>query len=940
MKRRPITYLLLLCFVALHLISPAQQTEIRYLSGTGNEDGVLWDFQCTKGRNSGKWTKIKVPSCWELEGFGAYNYGHDKDKADEQGLYRLNFDVPAGWKGKNISIVFDGSMTDTEVKINGKSAGPLHQGAFYRFRYDITPLIKTGRKNLLEVTVSKMSANASVNEAERTADFWVFGGIFRPVWLEATPKEYIERVAVDAHADGTFTADVFPGNIPSEREVTVQITDLQGKKAGNTFTGKANGQTQLRITGSVNNPELWSPEFPNLYIMEVSLKNGDEILHRITEKIGFRTVEMKARDGYYINGRKIMFKGINRHSFWPSSGRTTSKKISIQDVLLMKEMNMNAVRMSHYPPDSHFLDICDSLGLFVLDELTAWQYPPYDTEVGTKLVKELVTRDVNHPCVVGWNNGNEGGFNFELVPEFAKYDPQKRPVMHPWMKYGGTDTQHYTAYGYGTGTYFNGREVFFPTEFSHGLYDGGHGATLDDFWNLMLSNPLSAGGFLWDFSDQAVVRTDKGGILDTGGNLGADGIVGPYREKEGSFYTVKEIWSPVFFEKKFITPAFNGQFRIENRYFYTRLSQCRFTWMLKRLQSFDKSGTLTGDIPSPDIAPGMAGTLTLPLPEKWSEYDVLYITATDPHQKEIFTWSWNISSPEQVAYRFSGHPAEGGASTSLSNRLKVVGTGNGTENQEKVSRPENFLLAANGVEVKIDSKSGQITEVKSKGKVIPFGNGPVLIDGAYTIKEVTATQKDNLQVVNVVCTGRHRFEVQYTMFPDGWLEMTYAYRQSGSWPLMGITFSFPEKLVQSAQLLANGPYRVWKNRLKGGTFDVWDKKYNNTVTGESWEYPEFKGYYSNFYGVRILAEGMPFTILCGTEDIYLHLFTPESPKGARNENTSPQFPKGNISFLHGITPIGTKFQIPEIMGPQGGKNMYAPNPNQPDMTGRILFGFR
>jgi hypothetical protein len=244
------------------------------------------------------------------------------------------------------------------------------------------------------------------------------------------------------------------------------------------------------------------------------------------------------------------------------------------------------------------------------------------------------------------------------------------------------------------------------------------------------------------------------------------------------------------------------------------------------------------------------------------------------------------------------------------------------------------------VEVKIDSQTGQISEVISSGKVIPLGNGPVLIDGEYKVKEVTASKKDNLQLVKVVCTGRHKFEVQYTMYPDGWLEMNYAYRQSGSWPLMGITFSFPEKLVQSAQLMANGPYRVWKNRMKGGTFNVWDKKYNNTVTGESWDYPEFKGYYSNFYCIRIQSEGRPFTILCGTEDIYLHLFTPESPKGARNENTSPLFPKGNISFLHGITPIGTKFQSPEIMGPQGGKNMYAPNRNQPDLTGKLYFDFR
>jgi beta-galactosidase/beta-glucuronidase len=137
------------------------------------------------------------------------------------------------------------------------------------------------------------------------------------------------------------------------------------------------------------------------------LSDGKTILHTINEKIGFRTVEVREHDGIYINGTKIMFKGICRHSFWPESGRTTSKKISIDDVLLMKSMNMNAVRMSHYPPDKHFLDACDSLGLYVLDELGGWQ-KSYDTDIGKKLVKEMVVRDVNHPCIVLWDNGNEG----------------------------------------------------------------------------------------------------------------------------------------------------------------------------------------------------------------------------------------------------------------------------------------------------------------------------------------------------------------------------------------------------------------------------------------------------------------------------------------------------------------------------------------------------
>ena len=163
----------------------AQQTQTMYLSGTGSDHTVNWQFYCTAGRNSGKWTTIPVPSNWELQGFGKYNYGLDKDslKGTEKGLYKYSFRVPASWRGKAVNIVFEGSMTDTEVKLNGKSAGPVHQGSFYRFKYDISSLLNYGASNTLEVTVAKQSANASVKAAERKGDFWIFGGIYRSLLI-------------------------------------------------------------------------------------------------------------------------------------------------------------------------------------------------------------------------------------------------------------------------------------------------------------------------------------------------------------------------------------------------------------------------------------------------------------------------------------------------------------------------------------------------------------------------------------------------------------------------------------------------------------------------------------------------------------------------------------------------------------------------------------
>ena len=163
------------------------ETEVRYLSGRGPKDAVPWEFTISAGRRSGQRTTIPVPSNWEQHGFGAYNYGGTTvGHVDEHGHYRTRFRTPASWNGRRIRIVFDGVMTDADVKVNGRSAGPVHHGAFYRFRHDITALLKpAGDLNVLEVDVAKYSANPGTVRAEQNGDYWNFGGIFRPVFLEA-----------------------------------------------------------------------------------------------------------------------------------------------------------------------------------------------------------------------------------------------------------------------------------------------------------------------------------------------------------------------------------------------------------------------------------------------------------------------------------------------------------------------------------------------------------------------------------------------------------------------------------------------------------------------------------------------------------------------------------------------------------------------------------
>lgn len=914
-----------LFFLCLTLAAYGQQTESIYLSGTGSDRTVMWSFYCTAGNKSGEWTQIPVPSNWEFHGFGQFNYGHDKERINESGLYKHTFTVPEQWKDKKINIVFEGSMTDTEVKINGRSAGPIHQGAFYRFKYDITRLIRLGKENLLEVTVHKASSNESVEAAERKADFWVYGGIFRPVLLEAVPIEHIEWVAIDAKAGGKFTMDVHLGKKIPKGELTVQVKTLDGKPYGEMLRQSIVKNDSSRFTTTYAHPAQWSSEFPNRYMVEVSLLKEGKVQHSITEKFGFRTAELRPGDGFYVNNEKIRFKGVNRHTHWPTSGRASNYMISQNDALLIKEMNMNAVRMSHYPPDKHFLEVCDSLGLYVIDELTAWQYPPYETPVGKERVRELITRDVNHPCVVIWANGNEGGFNFELLPEFARYDIQKRLIIHPWLEEDHVNTAHYISYGVGTNALFQGNKVFFPTEVIHGLYDGGHGAGLDDFWNLMLQTPVSAGGFLWDLVDQGVIRNDKGGLIDTDGDHAADGIVGPYREKEGSFYTIREVWSPVYPEwTAFLTPSFDGKIKVENRYHFTNLNQCSFSaeWIKFDYPSGKKTAVRTR-VNAPDIAPGLSGFLQIEMPASFTDYDALYLTATDPHGKEIYTWTRTISRPEIFAQRL----IKGG------NSQPTLNDNNG-----------EIHYTAGQTTIVIDKNKGILNRIEVNGKTFPLTNGPRFTTDAIELSETKIHADAENPTVEFLFVRKGndrktRNSIQVSLLPSEWISVQYTFDVGGKHDHIGVTFDYPEENVRSVKWLGNGPYRVWKNRLKGVTFDIWEKDYNNTVTGESWEYPEFKGFHSNLYAADLQTEEGTLKIVGASDDLYLHLFTPDKPVGRGNENTVGIFPEGNISILNAISPVGTKFKKAEDLGPQSQQNHFVSSGHANPIKGKFYLKF-
>ncbi|WP_372772402.1 glycoside hydrolase family 2 TIM barrel-domain containing protein [Mangrovibacterium sp.] len=877
MKTLIATFLMILIGLT-NVVIAQNTTTINYLSGTDKDHIVQWDFFCSDGMQSGKWKKIAVPSCWELQGFGNYNYGHDEKFggkiSNEYGLYKHQFHVPVTWKEKEVKIVFEGVMTDCEVKVNGKLAGAIHQGAFYEFNYNITKLLKFGAENLLEVKVNKESSNSSINAAERRADYWIFGGIYRPVYLEVLPKEHISRIAIDAQASGDIKTDIF---ISSSNAASAKLTlaDLEGNKLQNLKTDNIRiAEGKISLSAKALGIKTWNPEKPNLYLLQVELldKNG-KTLHEISKRIGFRTVEIRESDGIYVNNTRIKFKGVNRHSFHPESGRTTSKALSIEHVKMMKEMNMNAVRMSHYPPDAHFLEVCDSLGLFVIDELCTWHVPYLDTEAGKKLIQELIVRDVNHPSIVLWANGNETGWNLKLDDEFARWDIQQREVIHPWNVFRKTNTMHYPDYYKFAFDSPSKDKIYFPTEFLHGLYDGGHGAGLDDYWKLMWEMPLAAGGFLWDFADEGVVRTDKGGIIDTDGNHGADGIVGPYGEKEASFFTIKEIWSPVHIPVRYVRSDFSGVFQVENRYHFTNLNECTMTANWVRFDGPNGSADYTvmekRQVKLPALAPGEKGNFSVDKAANWSTADALYLTATDPHGMEIFTWSYPVKLPEQL------------------NRDKINFSKEGSLKVEKSE--ETITIKAGSLTYQFFAKTGLLKEVLKNGVLIPLHEGPVFLGNKTNLEEVKlSSTEQKVEITGLFKKSKKYYDwadntemtqdfFTWTVYPDGLLDLKVELKnQKIVEGYMGITFSFPENEVQGMKWLGDGPYRVWRNRMKGTQFRVWENDYNNTVTGDSgFVYPEFKGFYSRINWLKLNGKNNNgFTVYCHSDLTFLRMLTP------------------------------------------------------------------
>jgi hypothetical protein len=611
---------------------------------------------------------------------------------------------------------------------------------------------------------------------------------------------------------------------------------------------------------------------------------------------------------------------------------------------MIKDMNFNAVRESHYPHDKTFLEECDRQGLYVTEELASYQFV-IDTADGINHIYEMIRRDVNDPCIIAWDNGNEGGWNHNLdggnagsTNYFALYDVQNRMVILPGAN-GGSFMNlfdyHYPTYATFTSNLGAGKTAFSCTEILHALYDGGGGASLQEYWDAERTAPNGVGMFVWSWDDEGVIRVDQGGIMDVRGASAPDGIVGPYREKEASYFTYKEIYSPV--QVGMPNPAtFTGTLAVSNRFDFTDLSQCTFDWQLgwypdptdpaSNFTSNALTGGLlvaldSGSFSGPALAPGSGigtpGSLALPaFPSNWTNYDALRLTATDPLGNNIYTWTWPLHTAMQIRNRILGQVPTGAPAITA-----------GTSASE--------IIATNGPRVFHFSKTtGVLNSLTVSNLPVSFNTGPAPASGsAWTVTSITNyTDGTNYYVgVNNLASTTNAF--LWTLRPDGWLKLNYQYWMIGTQSYFGITFNYPSNQVTAMNWLGQGPYRVWKNRSAGQEIFTHTKAYNFSWTGQStnygasfgkpttqWTYPEFEGYHGQVYWATLQTTEQPITIVTPTTNLFLRVLTPPTTDQA-NTYKDPPFPAGGISLLNGISAIGNKFQLPNLTGPAGQTNL-------------------
>lgn len=637
--------------------------------------------------NVENWENIKVPGHWELQGFAVPKY----DKVDEgTGLYKTNFNVPETWNGKQIFIVFEGVQYGYELWLNGQYAGQW-ASSYNRQMFDITKFIDLGSTNSLAVKVTTRSRGYEFD----TNDCWALSGIFRDVSLIGVPKTHIKdftvKTYVKDHDKAQMTVSVEVERGPGAKD-TKKLTldaklysfdgELIKKFNSEIFSLKKSNTTQISAQFDCENVALWTAESPILYHLELSLFERDKLIQQTHKRVGFREVSIDG-EVLKLNGQPIKLRGVNHHDIDPYVGRALTPDLILKDLLMMKKANINFIRTSHYPSHSKTMELCDSLGLYVMCEIP-FGYGDEHLKDSTyldvllKRAEATVLRNKNNPSVIIWSVGNENPLTniTKKAGQYTKKMDDTRPICYPQMGWYFDDyhdeipefvdilAPHYSS-SQRLEKYagmFN--RPIIETEYAHSL--GLDFDQVQNMWEIMYNEPSLAGGAVWHFHDQGILRKsekpvdkneftnsvwlDSLNYFDNAGNKGADGIVYANRIPQVDYWQLRKVYSPVqaINDSIVIKPGHQTiRFKVENRFDFNNLSDVLCKWVITADDQFIEEGTVRMEASPHDTA-----VVELPVTfpnELSSHYYVLNLSFFDKDNYQFSEKSyrlWSVNNPE------------------------------------------------------------------------------------------------------------------------------------------------------------------------------------------------------------------------------------------------------------------------------------------------------
>ena len=731
-----------------------------------NADERPTDFYKTDLDDS-KWNNIQMPGNWEMLGYGQPEYvnvgfawrGHfDQQppavptKDNHVGSYRREINIPSNWDGKRVIAHFGSVTSNIYLYVNGKFAG-YAEDSKVAAEFDITPFLKKG-KNLIAFQTFRWCDGSWCEDQ----DFWRLSGPARENYLYARSKDHrlldvrVETELKNNYKDGylNITAKVQGNTLayfglydPDGKEVIVTGTD-------NVRNGVA--KYQLRV----KNVRKWSAETPNLYTLVVSpIQNGGMYLpYEIVQvKVGFRKVEIKNKQ-FLVNGQPVLLKGADRHEIDPDEGYNVSEQRMIQDIMMMKRMNINAVRTSHYPNDPRWYDLCDKYGLYVVAEANqeshGFQYGDDAAAKKPEFAKQIMERNqhnvsmfYNHPSIVTWSMGNETvmGDNFLQAYKWIKSQDKTRPVQYEQARRGeGTDIFCPMYYPVSACEKYakdpNSPMPLIQCEYNHTM--GNSGGNLSDYWNLIRKYPILQGGFDWDFVDQALHRNivkpmsilpykmnneelrkieycyggDYNKYDPSDNNFNCNGIIGPDRQMNPHAYEVayqyQNIWAKM-------VNAETGEVSVHNENFFRDLSNYALAWSLEE----DGVETQNGTIADLDVPAQQTKNFTIPYDKSKIKGKEVFLNI-DFRLKEAEPL---LTAGQVMAYAQLPVVTKQACSGDCS---KMLAQGHGKKKMKLAAKKNNVVAVTTpNLTFKIDRSTGLVSEYAYNGKSL-LGEGGTL----------------------------------------------------------------------------------------------------------------------------------------------------------------------------------------------------------------------